>query len=183
MADLFALLPLEILVFIGAVDIESWTALLAVPDFARWTTSDHARRIRRRFLTIKIHTWETEYRLKGLLHNFDDEPARINFYHKEIEWFHLGLLHRENGKPARIINDESFAWYEHGRLTREGSADETNPEIIYANGTQQYSDNSCYPGHPSLYDKWHDLAPEVLINDGIRDNIYDNLNIDNGFIS
>ena len=139
-------LPLEIIVLIGSVDIDAWRDLLAIPDFGRWTLSDHSKKIRHNFLVIRKNNITIKYYLRGNLHNFDDAPAIIAknshiesfglILHEKSAWYHLGKLHRDNG-PAVIWSNGTQEWYQNGLLHRDNDL----PAIIRANGDQQWFQN------------------------------------------
>ena len=54
----------------------------------------------------------------GLLHSFDDKPAKL--YGKYKEWYANGLLHRESDKPAVVIDGVAERWYKNGKRHRDG---------------------------------------------------------------
>ena len=130
------LFPLEIIVYIGAVDMQSWHSMLAVPTFARWTLSSHARKLRKEFLTMTIINKEITYYLGKKIHNFDDLPAVI-WADRSQHWYKNGELHRDNDKPAIIRPDGSKHWYQNGKLHR----DNDKPATIPADGTQRWYQN------------------------------------------
>jgi hypothetical protein len=53
----------------------------------------------------------------GLLHSYDDKPARIIGERKE--WYVDGKLHRDNDQPAVVKIGFVREWYRHGLLHRE----------------------------------------------------------------
>lgn len=142
-----AFLPLEIIVIIGLESLDAWRAMLAVPDFARWTQSSQGLRSRGSFLTCKKTSVNTKYYLRGRLHNFDDLPAVIwtdahTYYFDENDfvqggysfprtaggsaWFRNGYLHRDNDLPAVIEIGGWSKWYQNGLLHR----DDDRPAMI-----------------------------------------------------
>ena len=178
-------LPLEIYVTIALTEPCAWCALLAVSDFARWTMTSHARRMRRSFLRVVIDHKKIQYFLQNKLHNFDDFPAVIhkkglkndlsnrnlakfnppqifsedNMANRKIikqEWFRNGKRHRDNDMPAIIYTDGSREWYKNGCRHRDNDA----PAIIRANGRQEWWQN----------DKLHrdNDRPAVIIPSGSK---------------
>ena len=121
-------LPLEILVAIGFVSPGTWRSMLAIPDFARWTMTSHARELRKKFLEIQITSEKTAYYLQGKYHNFNDLPAII-WASGTKNWYQKGLPHRDNDLPAVIYEDNSQFWYQAGLLHR----DNDKPAIIHPN--------------------------------------------------
>lgn len=143
--DLTASLPLEILVAIGRVDPHSWRALLAVPDFARWTMTSHARQTLRDFLVCETIGTCTRYWLAGRLHNFDDLPAVTwtdNCFYSFVDndfvkenntemnmgpgsehggsaWFRHGIDWRANDLPNVIHNNCYYEWTKNSESHRE----------------------------------------------------------------
>lgn len=59
-----------------------------------------------------------EWRLGGVLHSINDEPAVIIEDGEEMMWYKHGLRHREGG-PAWVQGDRGiFMWYNCGQLHR-----------------------------------------------------------------
>ena len=102
--DYISPLPLEIIIYIGTFSVETWRALLVLPDFARWTLSNNARRERQAFIKRTFNGITTMFSYKDLFHNFDDLPAMICSDGTQ-KWYRHGLLHRDNG-PAVIAPRE-----------------------------------------------------------------------------
>ena len=131
--------PLEILVLIGIKNPWAWRALLVIPDFACWTLTEHAQKMRHNLIVKKKSMLYTEFYLGTKLHNFDDLPAVI-YYDKEKHWYKNGLLHRDN-RPARITIWQGMMWdqywYQNGLLHR----DEDKPAKIKWNGTEKWYQN------------------------------------------
>ena len=156
------MLPLEILVLIGITDPWAWRTLLAIPDFARWTQSNQARKMKHNLIIKKKNKDAFEFYLGTKLHNFDDLPASVNLTrdlqywyknglrHRDADlpaviygseskqWFQNGLFHRDNDMPAIIWSTGSQEWYQRGLLHR----DNDEPAIIYADGTQYWYQNN-----------------------------------------
>jgi hypothetical protein len=51
----------------------------------------------------------------GLLHSFNDIPARIG-YNRTQEWYKNGFLHRDNDMPAIIYSNKTQIWYKNGKI-------------------------------------------------------------------
>lgn len=150
-----ALLPLEILVHIGIVSPEVWKDLLAVPAFARWTLSDHARKLRKKFLIVTINDKKITYYLGKKIHNFDDLPAIIQPNGTQ-ERYQNGKRHRTNDKPAIILASGPQYWWQKGEIHR----DNDSPAIICADGTQKWYKNGV---------RHRDNGPAVIYSNGSRE--------------
>ena len=127
------ILPIE-LVCIIALDNSATFHLLAIsyPRFGRETLS---RDFREYFKTVE----DSETRLCGQLHSFNDQPACM-YGSDHKQWFQYGKLHRDGDKPAGDIYGV-LTWYKHGLKHRDGD----KPAIICTNGDKYWFKNGeCY---------------------------------------
>lgn len=130
-------LPLEIIIEIGLKNPWTWRALLAIPNFARWTLTKHAQKMKCNLIVKKKSKYATEFYLGTKLHNFDNLPARISD-DGEKYWCKHGLFHRENDLPARTTSWRGKVsnqyWYQNGQMHR----DNDRPAKMKWNGAQYW---------------------------------------------
>ena len=75
----------------------------------------------------------------GVLHSFNDYPARIN-QNGMMYWYVNGQLHRNGDLPAIVSPNTSNyyrAWYKKGRCHRDNDL----PAIKYSDGTDEWYSN------------------------------------------
>lgn len=72
-----------------------------------------------------------QWRRKGLLHSYNDEPAVV-FPDNTKMWFTNGILHRLTG-PAVIVGDVYEEWHRYGILHRDNG-----PALVYMNGHKEW---------------------------------------------
>ena len=141
-----SILPLEIFAYIALIDPSHWRDLLAIPDFGRWTLTRSGKKSRKDFLKCELIydesenesekykiPWRIEYRLNGLLHNFDDIPALIYINetceHCEINFVESPILLETYECGTRYIG-KFFAfcseWYQNSLLHRDDE-----PAVVY----------------------------------------------------
>lgn len=143
-------LPLEIFVAIARVSISSYRALLAVPDFARWTIAHpNFKDIFARF--IDYHGMH-QIVLGRFFHSVNDMPS--NGSGELCIWRKLGKDHRDNDLPA-LINGDLKIWCQNGlnhRVTRDENG-YWNPAYIFKKCCTWYiedvliktiNDNCCF---------------------------------------
>jgi hypothetical protein len=131
-------------------------------------------RIMARSVRIKhIHNDNTY--LNGLMHSFNDLPAKIDNDGDQY-WYCNGKLHRDN-KPAVICAGGNQYWYQHDKLHRNNDL----PAVICANGDQywyqhdkRHRDNDlpaiiCANGYQAWYQHYklhRDNGPAVIKANG-----------------
>ncbi len=74
-----------------------------------------------------------EYRLSGMIHREDDQPAVTYLWGTKI-WYQNNKIHRDNDQPAVIYLDGTKEWYKNNRLHREYD----QPAIIRGTGTKEW---------------------------------------------
>jgi hypothetical protein len=120
------MLPIDLIVEIG---------ILAGPDEYEQiaqTSKRNAIILQKPYITRATSAlYRTEFRYKGCLHSFNDQPAI--FTANEKYWYKYDLLHRDNDQPA-MITVIGLYWFRNGKLHR----DNDQPAVIYVNGQKEW---------------------------------------------
>ena len=167
-------LPFDTLTAIAGQSPAAWRAMLAVPSFARWTSTPAGRRwATGRFVETVTVEGGTCTLLDGRQHSFWGQPAVVWVYGQR-EWYHAGRLHRDDG-PAGIWADGTQAWYRNGRRHRDDGPAivwvdggrawyrdgqlhrDDGPAVVWADGDQEWYCNGR---------KHRDDGPAVVLADG-----------------
>lgn len=132
------MLPLEIIIRIAIKNAAAWHALLAIPNFGRFTLLKYGKRLANKaFGHIYIDEDISIYYMNGKIHR-DDLPAMIYSDGSEC-WYLNDNLHRDGGPAINYANGYQ-AWYNNGALHREDG-----PAVIYENGKEMwYLNNKIY---------------------------------------
>ena len=110
-------LSFDVLVEIACGSVAAWRAMLAVPQFARWTlTPTGRRRAAERFRETVTDEDGTCTLLDGRRHSFWGQPAVVRTDGGQ-EWWRNGRVHRDGG-PAIILANGYQAWYRDDRCRR-----------------------------------------------------------------
>lgn len=140
-------LILDVAKIIASYDEDVWYKMtIADEEFAEYTRSDAGiQEFIRLFWKCKIETLGFEevcntWKIFGLLHSFNDEPAIIYDTGRK-EWYKQGALHRDDDKPAIVNSDGSQYWYKNGKYHR----DNDKPAITYCFGeTRWFKDGQLH---------------------------------------
>ena len=142
-------LPIEILVYIAKLSVETWKSMINIPAVTRIVTQEEIRKHFIRYDELGNTL------INGKYHSVDDKPIIIN---NKMTWYKNGIIHRGGDQPS-IIDQGSRYWYKNGVLHRDF---DLPAMIIYPSGNKRWYKNGLLHrdgGNPAVinyngYQEW-----------------------------